>query len=206
LAAAAEQFKTLERMKDRRKEIEESAGDRQKAVKIYDYLTAAFGPNGIPARMLDHGLAELEELANELLARLTDGRFTISVETIAPKKSGEGVIDTLEVKISDGGAPRNYELFSGGEAFRCDFALRVGLAKLLSRRVGVPLRFLILDEGFGTQDPDGLDAVVECINEISADFEKILVISHLPELRDRFGTRIEVTKDAGGVSRYEVVG
>lgn len=206
LAAAAEQVKALERAKDRRKEIEESAGDKQKAVKIYDYLTAAFGQNGIPARMLDHGLAELEELANELLARLTDGRFTMTVETVAPKKSGEGVIDTLEVKISDGGAPRDYELFSGGEAFRCDFALRVGLAKLLSRRVGVPLRFLILDEGFGTQDPDGLDAVVECINEISADFEKILVISHLPELRDRFGTRIEVTKDAGGISKYEVVG
>ncbi len=206
LAAAAEGVKALERAKERKKEIEESTGEKQKARKIYDYLTGAFGANGIPARMLGRGLAELEELANEMLVRLTDGRFTITLETETLKKSGEGVIDTLEVKVSDGGAPRSYELFSGGEAFRCDFALRVGLAKLLSRRVGVPLRFLILDEGFGTQDPEGLDAVVECINEISADFEKILVISHLPELRDRFGTRVEVTKDAGGVSRYEVIG
>jgi exonuclease SbcC len=206
LAAAAEGVKALERAKERKKEIEEGAGEKQKTRKIYDYLTGAFGPNGIPARMLGRGLAELEELANEMLVRLTDGRFTMTLETEALKKSGEGIIDTLEVNVSDGGAPRSYELFSGGEAFRCDFALRVGLAKLLSRRVGVPLRFLILDEGFGTQDPEGLDAVVECINEISADFEKILVISHLPELRDRFGTRVEVTKDAAGVSRYEVVG
>ncbi|UCE27189.1 MAG: SMC family ATPase [Candidatus Coatesbacteria bacterium] len=206
LAAAAEAVKALERAKERKKEIEEGTGEKQKARRIYDYLTGAFGRNGIPALMLGRGLAELEDLANELLARLTDGRFTMTLETETLKKSGEGVIDTLEVNVSDGGAPRSYELFSGGEAFRCDFALRVGLAKLLSRRVGVPLRFLILDEGFGTQDPEGLDAVVDCINEISADFEKILVISHLPELRDRFGTRVEITKDAGGVSRYEVVG
>jgi len=206
LAAAAEGVKALTRAKERKKEIEEETGEKEKARRIYDYLVGAFGPNGIPARMLGRGLEELEELANEMLVRLTDGRFTMTLETEALKKSGEGVIDTLEVNVSDGGAPRSYELFSGGEAFRCDFALRVGLAKLLSRRVGVPLRFLILDEGFGTQDPEGLDAVVECINEISADFEKILVISHLPELRDRFGTRVEVTKDTGGVSRYEVVG
>jgi exonuclease SbcC len=206
LAAAAEGVKALERAKERKREIEESTGEKEKARRIYDYLVGAFGPNGIPARMLGRGLEELEELANEMLVRLTDGRFTMTLETEALKKSGEGVIDTLDVNVSDGGAPRSYELFSGGEAFRCDFALRVGLAELLSRRVGVPLRFLILDEGFGTQDPEGLDAVVECINEISADFEKILVISHLPELRDRFGTRVEVTKDAAGVSRYEVVG
>jgi len=91
-------------------------------------------------------------------------------------------------------------MYSGGEAFRINFALRIALSKLLARRHGAPLPTLIIDEGFGTQDNTGKEKVVEAINTIQDDFEKIIVITHIDELKDAFETRIQVTKtDEGSV-------
>jgi len=89
-------------------------------------------------------------------------------------------------------------MFSGGEAFRINFAIRIALSKLLARRAGAPLRTLIIDEGFGTQDSSGIEKVKEAINSIQDDFDKILVITHINELRDTFPTRIDVIKTGEG--------
>jgi exonuclease SbcC len=50
-----------------------------------------------------------------------------------------------------------YETYSGGEAFRINFAIRLVLAKLLAQRAGAALQLLIVDEGFGTQDAQVCD-------------------------------------------------
>ena len=56
-----------------------------------------------------------------------------------------------------------HELFSGGEAFRIDFALRIAISKLLARRAGTALQTLIIDEGFGSQDEEGLAHIMEAL-------------------------------------------
>ncbi|MFC1903620.1 hypothetical protein ACFLW9_01920 [Chloroflexota bacterium] len=69
---------------------------------------------------------------------------------------------------------------------------------MLTRRAGAPLPTLIIDEGFGTQDSTGIEKLKEAINTIQDDFEKLLVITHIEELRDAFPTRIDVIKTAEG--------
>jgi len=105
------------------------------------------------------------------------------------------VVETLDIRISDDLGGRDYEMYSGGEAFRVDFALRIALAKLLAERAGASLPTLIIDEGFGTQDQEGIDSLVEAINSIADQFRLILVVTHIEELKGRFDRRIEVTKD-----------
>jgi exonuclease SbcC len=95
-------------------------------------------------------------------------------------------------------------MFSGGEAFRINLALRVALSRMLAHRAGAPLQTLILDEGFGTQDPRGREAISDSLTAIADDFALVLVITHVEELKDAFPTRIEVTKNAEG-SRFFVV-
>jgi exonuclease SbcC len=89
-------------------------------------------------------------------------------------------------------------MYSGGEAFRINFAIRIALSKLLARRAGAPLPTLVIDEGFGTQDAAGIEKVKEAISAIQDDFEKILVITHIEELRDAFPNRINVVKGPNG--------
>jgi len=168
-----------------------------KQEKIYRELTQAFGKKGIQALLIEGALPEIEAEANELLGRMTDNRMHVAIETQRETKKGD-IIETLDIFISDELGTRNYEMFSGGEAFRINFAVRIALSKLLARRAGAPLPTLIIDEGFGTQDSVGLEKLKEAINSIQDDFEKILVITHIEELRDAFPTRINVIKTAQG--------
>jgi exonuclease SbcC len=125
------------------------------------------------------------------------------METQRETKTGDAR-DTLEIKISDELGTRAYEMYSGGEAFRINFAIRIALSKLLARRAGSRLRALFIDEGFGTQDAAGRERLISAIQSVQNDFDRILVITHLDELRDAFPARIEVTKTAGG-SQVRVV-
>jgi alpha-D-ribose 1-methylphosphonate 5-triphosphate synthase subunit PhnL len=87
---------------------------------------------------------------------------------------------------------------SGGEQFRVNFALRVALSKLLARRAGAQLQTLVIDEGFGALDAPGRERLVEAINAVQSDFERILVITHIDELKDAFPARIDVVKNENG--------
>jgi len=127
----------------------------------------------------------------------------VKIETQRETKKGD-TVETLDINIADELGTRNYEMFSGGEAFRINFAIRIALSRLLARRAGAPLPTLIIDEGFGTQDEIGIEKIKEAISSIQDDFEKILVITHIEELRDAFPSRINVTKTDEG-SMIEVI-
>ena len=185
ISEAKVQLKTA---KTNRKKTEE-------ALSIYKKLRTAFGKSGIQSLIIEQALPEIEERASEILFRLTEGKMQVHLETIKDKKSG-GTKETLEIVITDDqGMPRSYETYSGGEAFRINFALRIALSQILAERNGVRIRTLGIDEGFGTQDEEGIQYLIEAIQEVQDDFEKIIVITHLDRLKEAFPVRIEVVKD-----------
>ena len=164
---------------------------------VYKELAEAFSKKGVQALLIERALPEIEIEANRLLSRMTDNRMSLTLESQRETKKGD-TIETLDIKIADELGTRNYEMYSGGEAFRIDLALRIALSRLLVRRAGASLPILIIDEGFGTQDSSGRERLVEAINSIQNDFEKIIVITHLEELKDRFPVLINVTRTASG--------
>ena len=164
---------------------------------VYSDLYNAFGRGGVPAMLIDAAVPRIEAEANLLLARMTDSRLAVKLETQRVRQSGN-VAETLDILVSDELGSRSYDLFSGGEAFRINLALRIALSKVLAQRMGLPLPTLFIDEGFGTQDAAGRERIVDAIASIQDDFEKIIVITHLDELKDLFPVRIEVLKTGAG--------
>ena len=181
------------------KEIYEYAGgsgqgDPQAALRAFGELGEAIGDALANAMMLIDGLVVI------------GGGLSAAAPLFLPRLVDElnGTIETLDITISDELGSRPYELYSGGETFRINFALRVALARLLARRAGARLQTLIMDEGFGTQDTTGRERLVEAINSVSSDFDLILVVTHVEELKDLFPVRIEVTKTEKG-SQFTVL-
>ena len=178
--------------------------------QIFEELALAFGKKGIQAMIIENAIPEIEDETNSLLDKLTEGRMKVSLQTQRETKTklegGEkGIIETLDIIISDEMGERPYEMYSGGEAFRVNFAIRLAISKLLTHRAGAKLQFLVIDEGFGSQDAPGRARLVEAIDAIKNDFEKILIITHIEELKEEFPVRIEVSKNATG-STFEVIG
>ena len=200
---ARQRLNTLDQQRQRRTELiarqDELAGEQS----VYGQLREAFGKDGIPAMIIEATIPEIEMEANDLLAKMTDGRMHVRFDTQREKVTG-GVKETLDIKIADELGTRDYETFSGGEAFRVNFAIRLALSRLLARRAGAQLRTLFMDEGFGTQDAQGRERLVQAINAIKDEFDLILVITHIEELMDAFPVRIAVNKTPNG-SMVEIV-
>ena len=186
-----------------RDELRQGLQDTQRQAWIYQQLDKAFGKDGIQALIIENAVPQIAEEANAILARLTDNRIQVAFESLRDLKKG-GTRETLDVKIADEVGERSYHLYSGGEAFRTNFALRIALSKVLAMRSGTRLHTLFIDEGFGTQDEQGLEQLIEAIQKISEDFKKVLIVTHLDQLKAAFPVQIEVAKHPDLGSRFSV--
>jgi exonuclease SbcC len=168
----------------------------------YLFLSEAFGKKGIQAVIIENAVPEIESEANYILSKLSDNQMHVALATQHKTKAGT-TVETLDLLIGDELGTRSYELYSGGEAFKVDFAVRVALSRLLARRAGAKLETLIIDEGFGSQDELSRERIVGAINSIKEDFARILVITHISGVKDMFPVQIQVSK-VGGASTVSV--
>ncbi len=194
----------LARLQERLEGAKRAAGEGEAAAEAertaatehrrFVRLAEAFGRGGIPDLIIDNARPDLEQEANEILGRLTDWDMSVHFAMQRGTKSGK-TKETFDVLVHHDGGLRDFAMFSGGEAFRIAFAVRLALSKLLVRRAGARLETLVIDEGFGTQDPAGRERLIEAIHLAQEEFAKVLVITHLDDLKEAFGTQIQVTKD-----------
>lgn len=198
LALAQQRLNVLDDVRSLRKELQAQRESQSLRVRRLSLLEKSCGRKGVQALLIEHALPEIEESANLLLERLTGGEMSIKFDTQRRLKSRDALTETLDIIISDRAGERPYDNYSGGEQFRINFAIRLALSQLLANRAGARLQTLVVDEGFGSQDPQGRQRLVEAINAVQDDFACVLVITHIDELREAFPTRIEVLKEPNG--------
>lgn len=201
----AEKAAHARRAEDAAGELAQRRAEERQLVErqgLFAELAEAFGKKGVQAMLIETAIPQIEDEANRLLGRMTDGQMHLSFEMQRDTKKGD-TVETLEIKIADALGTRVYDAFSGGEAMRANFAVRIALSRLLARRAGARLETLVIDEGFGTLDALGRERMVEAITSVQADFRRIIVITHIEELKDRFPAQIEIAKTASG-SRWEL--
>ncbi len=200
VGAARQKVNVLDELRARKKRLESEREGLASQIGNFKALERAFGKDGVPALLIEQALPEIEGKANEILDRLSNGAMSVRFVTQREYKDSkrDDLKETLDIQISDGAGLRDYEMFSGGEAFRVNFAVRLALSEILARRTGARLQTLVIDEGFGSQDTQGRQRLIEAINMVRSDFAKILVITHLEELKEAFPNRIEVEKTPRG--------
>ena len=196
------QFEVYSTQKKELKKYENQLIEINSEYSRYDELSTYLGRTGVQALLIEASIPEIEKDANDLLEKMTNGEMFINLETQRQTQKGD-TAETLEINVSDSRGMRSYETFSGGESFRINLALRIALSKLLARRAGCPLPTIFIDEGFGTQDNVGRERIIEVINQISSDFERVVVITHIEEIKEAFPVRIEVIKTESG-STFEL--
>ncbi len=103
-----------------------------------------------------------------------------------------------------GGEIRAVQNLSGGESFIVSLSLALGLAQMASKNVRVDSLFL--DEGFGTLDEENLDTALSTLAGIQQEGKLIGIISHIPLLKERINTQINVIPEQGGRSILQGAG
>lgn len=128
--------------------------------------------------------------ANRQLQKLTD-RYLLTRNDAQPLELN--VVDNYQA-----GEIRSTKNLSGGESFIVSLALALGLSQMASQNVRVDSLFL--DEGFGSLDEEALDSALETLAGLQQDGKLIGVISHVPALKERISTQIQITPHPGGRS------
>jgi len=206
VGAARQELHVLAELKARKVGLREDMEAVNLEIARLKTLERGFSKDGVPAMLIEQALPELEDETNRVLSRLSNYSMSVHFPTQRDPKDVRRTdkLETLDITISDGSSTRDYETYSGGEAFRINFSIRLALARLLARRNGAQLRTLVIDEGFGNQDAEGKQRLVEAIGLVTEDFDTIMVITHIEELKEQFPNRIEVEKVPSG-SRVSVI-
>lgn len=124
-------------------------------LNILQILQKTFSTNGLIAYKIECLVKDLEILANEYLAELSDGRFQLTFKIAGG--------DKLNVVISDNGNDIDILALSGGERARVNTATLLAIRKLMQSLSSVRINLLILDETIDSLDVDGKEKLVEIL-------------------------------------------
>jgi DNA repair exonuclease SbcCD ATPase subunit len=187
------------RIEERRKDQEKLHLLKSKISKLehqyilHQKVLTAFGSNGIPALITHTILTDYQLEANTLLAQLRPGlQIQFSVEN---EKANGDLADTLEIIYLLNNNHLEFSQLSGAQKLIVSLSLKLGLASIISKRLGVDLQLLLIDEADAALDQYSLEAFEMAIKELQKDY-KVLVITHNQTLREKFNYAIVVEQDS----------
>ena len=144
---------------------------RSKRSERLHLQTLAEAFDRLRAELNDRIRPELESIASELLAVMTDGRYNVL-----------RVNDDYRAVIVDDGEEK--PVISGGEDDVVNLALRLAISQMIADRAGQSFSLLILDEVFGSLDESRRDNVVTLLQNLKNRFEQIVLITHVESIHD----------------------
>jgi len=172
-----------------RVEIEEAAAFLEQQsklseeVEVFGRINTDLTDSRFIRYLLDEERMRLADLGSEHFQRLSAGRYRFADDQFS----------ILDLTAAD--ATRRADSLSGGETFLASLGLALALAEMVAG-TGGRLDAFFLDEGFGTLDPEHLDLAMEGIESLVADASSrlVVIVSHVPELRDRVEDLIELER------------
>jgi exonuclease SbcC len=180
----------------RRTELDQQVAAQEQTLRVWSRLNELIG--SADGR-------KFRNYAQQMTLDILLGYANRHLEQLARRYRLERVSDRLALMVVDqdmGDEVRSVHSLSGGETFLVSLALALGLASLSSHRVQV--ESLFIDEGFGSLDAETLDIAMNALDNLNAQGRKVGVISHVREMTDRIGTRIQVRRLAAGHSRIVI--
>ena len=137
-------------------------------LNILQILQKTFGTNGLVAYKIECMVKDLQNLTNQYLGELSDGRFQISFVI--------STSDKLNVVIIDNGTEIDILALSSGERARVNTATLLAIRKLMQTLSSVRINILILDETIDNLDIDGKEKLVEVL--LKEEHLNTILVSH----------------------------
>ena len=205
-----EQIENLRKEEERIGESEKELEKARSRAEVYSLLKdTIFHKKGVVMFAIEQLLPELQIETSRNLSDLTDGRFSrVKLETVEENRA-------YGIRIAVQGVDGEWHdvgEFSGGERTQINAALRFAIAKELASMPQVGrtfgrMRTLFIDEGdLGSLDTEASrELFVQKLFKMGEFFEKVILITHLTEVAERFPGRIRVEMTPAQESRIEVL-
>jgi len=204
------QIEELKGLKKRMQETEKELKELREKGEVYSILREkVFHKRGIVMYAIDRLLPQLSLETSGNLSDMTDGRFSKVKLSSYVENNRYGI--RIEVAGADG-KWHDVQEFSGGEKTQINAALRFAIAKELASMPQVGrtygrMKTLFIDEGdLGSLDTEtSRQLFVRKLFDMGEFFEKIILITHLSEVAEKFPGRIMVYMTPEEESKIKVM-
>ncbi|MDS0528141.1 AAA family ATPase [Clostridium sp. SHJSY1] len=192
------------------KDIREQFKDKEAKYKVIGELAALANGKKSPyvtfeRFVLASYFQEIINSANLRLGKMTGERFILKRKEDKGKGSYQQGLE-LEVYDNYTGKCRHVKTLSGGESFKASLSLALGLSDVVQINAGgISLDTIFIDEGFGTLDTESLDNAINSLIELQRGGRLVGIISHVPELKERIESKLEIAISADGSSSKFII-
>ena len=136
--------------------------------------------------------------ATQRLHLMSKGRYRLLRKEDRAKGNKASGLE-LEVEDAYTSKVRPVATLSGGESFMAALSMALGLSDVVQAYAGgIKLDTLFIDEGFGSLDQDSLELAIRTLMDLQSAGRMIGVISHVSEMKEQIGTRIDILKTSHG--------
>ena len=158
-------------------EIKENIKNLELQLSIIEFWHEGFSPRGIQSMLIDDAIPFMNERVSDYLGRLSNGRYTVSFDTMSETKGGE-FRDKISVSVFDNITHANARVkLSGGQERIVDVATILTLSDLQSNIQDVTFNILLFDEIFDSLDDENINGVSKLLRMVSQG-KSVWIISH----------------------------
>lgn len=199
--------KDLERLQDEVQRLEEEMAEQQKKRRQIRNLRQEVQRLERLAGGRDSGL--LNDFKRYLISRIGPllsyyASSFLDVFTGGKYQQME-IDDNYDIFIYDQGEQFSINRFSGGEEDLANLSLRLAISQVIAERAGgVDFHFIVLDEIFGSQDSQRRSNVLDTLGELSSQFQQVILITHIEDIKDAMQYVIRTVEDEEGISHVQV--
>jgi DNA repair protein SbcC/Rad50 len=181
---AVSEFSDLSRRDRDYKKLTSDIAAAERQHDLHHKLDGLLGKSGLQRELVRTAEREIVHLANDTVQNLSDGDLSIELDD-AP--DGDDKAFALRVRRADDGIATPVNYLSGSQKFRVAVAVALAIGRYAAGQAR-PLESVIIDEGFGSLDKDGLRAMADELNQLqrTQSLKRIVLVSHSEEFASRF--------------------
>jgi DNA repair exonuclease SbcCD ATPase subunit len=177
-AAISGQVDEQRRLIRRKATLTETMSKRKALIQEISCLKAlkrAFDPKGLKQDRFRALLTDATQRTVPLYANILWPNRTVALSI----SDREG---SIQFQMERAQATTSSSLLSGGERHKSGLAFLFGMRDLKELYTGCSTNLLIVDEPFGSLDPQGTDSLISLLELMKKRFGTIFVVSHRPEV------------------------
>ena len=197
---ARKAFDALTARIERRAALREQARKAEADARVHGTLDELLGKGGLQRELVRDAEARIVALAHDTVKNLSDGDLSIELDRT---DDGGDEAFALLVRRADDPTPIGVNYLSGSQKFRVAISVALAIGRFAAGQAR-PLECVIIDEGFGSLDKDGLRSAAEELNRLKQYLRRIVLVSHQEEFTEHFPVVIQLAKGEAGTTATAV--
>ncbi|MBP3957852.1 SMC family ATPase [Gemmata sp. G18] len=196
---AVSRMDELTRRQEQLATLTTAAAAAETDARVHAKLDKLLGKEKLQRELIREAEAAIVRLTQQTLANLSGGDLSVR---LADADGDDKAFDLLVFRGDDPN-PIPVKMLSGSQKFRVAVSVALAVGRFATGQAR-PLECVIIDEGFGSLDRDGLRAAADELNRLKDHLRRIIVVSHQEEFTDQFPVVIRLSKGDAGTTAEAV--